>query len=60
MSDNLTIKELCKRWGVHRITLAKWRMNKKGPAYIKVGRKVFYPLTAVEAYEAQNLREAGA
>lgn len=56
MPENLTISELCQRWGVHRATLAIWRMREEGPPYFKVGRKVFYPVQCVEAYERRHLK----
>src|SRR5947209_2099111 len=31
-------------------TLAKWRSAKKGPSYIKIGRRIFYPKMAVSKW----------
>lgn len=54
----LTIAGLIERWRgeVSRSTLAHWRVQGKGPTWTKVGRKVLYPLEAVEAYEAEKER----
>ena len=35
-------------------TLSNWRMRGNGPKYIKLGRKILYPLREVEAFEARN------
>lgn len=35
--------------------LSNWRMQGKGPRYIKLGRKILYPLREVEAFEAAHL-----
>jgi hypothetical protein len=39
-------------------TLANWRVKRIGPDYIKIGKAVLYPLSALEAWDAQN-RVAG-
>lgn len=31
-------------------TLAAWRCEKRGPAYVKVGRSVFYQRSAISAW----------
>jgi hypothetical protein len=38
-------------------TLATWRSAKKGPAYYKVGRRVFYSRADLEAWIASRRRE---
>jgi hypothetical protein len=32
-------------------TLQRWRMEGRGPSYLKLGKRVLYPLNAVIAYE---------
>jgi hypothetical protein len=59
LPENLTIEDLMTRWGVSLHTLAKWRMEGKGPKYFKIGRKVFYPTLEVLAFEAKRPRFAG-
>ena len=56
-ATNLTAEEVVKRWGgaVTTGTLANWRANKKGPAYIRFGARVRYPLAKLEEWEAANL-----
>lgn len=54
----LSPAELSARWNgaVAPSTLALWRTQKSGPAYTKLGGKVFYALADVEAYEASQRR----
>ena len=35
-------------------TLANWRMKRIGPDFVKIGKAVLYPLSALEAWDAQN------
>jgi predicted DNA-binding transcriptional regulator AlpA len=48
----LTPGELRARLGVHMQTLARWRVARTGPEYVKTGALVRYPVAAVEAWEA--------
>jgi hypothetical protein len=48
----LTIKQLADRWGLTPNTLCQWRSQRRGPDYIKLGRKtVVYPIDAILAFE---------
>jgi hypothetical protein len=38
-------------------TLQSWRQLQKGPRYVRVGRRIFYPACEVERYLAQHLVE---
>ena len=56
----LTPAELIERWAgaVASVgTLANWRNAGRGPEYVKIERKVLYPLKAVEEYEQANLHK---
>lgn len=57
---NLTATELIDRWGgvVSLQTLANWRSQGRGPSFLKVGRKVLYPLDAIEEFERRNFKAA--
>lgn len=63
-TTHLTPAELAARWGgvVSVGTLANWRAAKpqRGPAFLKIGTKVAYPLDHVEAYERANSRGVAA
>lgn len=48
---HLTPRELASRWKMAEQTLANWRFAGKGPRFIKIGRKVLYPLAEIEARE---------
>lgn len=44
-------------------TLQRWRSTHRGPEYLKLGKKIQYPLAAIEDYENQirtNIAFAGA
>jgi hypothetical protein len=56
----LSSAELAKRWNLHVVTLANWRVQKRGPAFVKLGAKVLYPLDGVLKYEQKNMHLAPA
>jgi predicted DNA-binding transcriptional regulator AlpA len=43
--------KLAERWGISPKTLQRWRTEKRGPQYIKLGKNVRYRLEDVHAYE---------
>lgn len=49
--------ELAERWRVSPRTLERWRWQKTGPNYTKLGGKVAYAITDVEAYESRRRAE---
>lgn len=53
---NLTTKEAADRLRVRVTTLANWRVRGDGPRFIKMGRKVLYPMAEIEAFEQRQLR----
>lgn len=53
---NLTILETADRLHLVKGTLANWRVQGKGPRYMKIGKKVLYPVVEVEAFEQRQLR----
>ena len=57
----LTPAELCERWNgkVKEATLATWRCKGGGPDFVKIGGRVVYYPSAVEAYEAKRTRKGG-
>ena len=57
MTDMLfTPDALAERWKVSPQTLSQWRWNSKGPKYMKMGRRILYPLKEIEIFEARMLR----
>jgi hypothetical protein len=49
--------ELSRRWKVSPRTLERWRWQKTGPDFLKVGGRVVYRLADIEAYEAVSLHD---
>lgn len=62
---HLTPVELALRWRMtdkdgkpQTGTLKNWRSTGDGPRYVKLGRRVLYPLPEVEAHERAHLHAA--
>ena len=53
MSSTLTEIELAARWSMSPKTLQRWRTTRFGPAYLKLGKKIQYQVSAIESYENQ-------
>ena len=51
----LTQEQLAERWHISPRTLEQWRWLGKGPKFLKIGARVLYDVTEVEAYEAGQL-----
>lgn len=47
----LSETELAHRWGVSPKTLQRWRTEGRGPKYLKLSKRVTYPLEAIGEYE---------
>ena len=47
----LSETELAQRWGVSPKTLQRWRTEGRGPKYLKLSKRVTYPLEAVTEFE---------
>lgn len=50
--------ELAARWTISPRTLERWRWAGEGPQFIKLGGRVVYRLEDVEAFEAEQIRQA--
>ncbi|MDU9006369.1 helix-turn-helix transcriptional regulator [Sedimentitalea todarodis] len=44
-------KELAARWKISHRTLERWRWVQEGPRYLRIGGRVVYRLSDVEAFE---------
>lgn len=53
--QNVDQNGLAKRWLISPRTLEQWRWQGRGPRFLKIGGRVIYPLSEVEAYEAASL-----
>ena len=51
----LSETELAQRWGVSPKTLQRWRTEGRGPQYLKLSKRVTYPLEVVTQYETDSL-----
>jgi len=51
--------QLARRWSISPRTLERWRWLRQGPPYLRIGGRVVYRLTDVEAFEAAQLHIAG-
>ncbi len=52
---HLDQNELAERWSLSPRTLEQWRWRGVGPRYLKLGGRVIYRLSDVEAFEAERL-----
>jgi predicted site-specific integrase-resolvase len=56
-SKHLNVGQLAERWHLSTGTLDHWRRYGKGPLYLKVGGKVLYRVSDIEAFEAASVRQ---
>ena len=54
----LSENELAQRWGVSPKTLQRWRSEGRGPHYLKLSKRVTYPIEIVTEYERSALHAA--
>jgi hypothetical protein len=47
--------ELAQRWQVSEATLERWRSQRKGPQFLRLGGQVRYRLVDVESYELEKI-----
>lgn len=48
--------ELAARWGMSSKTLTRWRCDRRGPPYVKLGKTVRYAMSDVLEFERNGLR----
>jgi hypothetical protein len=51
---HLLEQELAQRWRVSVRTLQRWRHAGSGPRFLRLGRRVTYPLVEIERFEAAH------
>ena len=54
----LNENELAQRWGVSPKTLQRWRSEGRGPRYLKLSKRVSYPIEAVIDFEYSALHDS--
>jgi hypothetical protein len=52
--------DLARRWRISPRTLERWRWLREGPRYLKLGGRVLYRVSDIEAYERSMIRLAQA
>jgi len=57
--QHLDQNTLARRWRISPRSLERWRWLRQGPPYLKVGGKVLYRISDIEAFEQAQLRQAG-
>jgi predicted DNA-binding transcriptional regulator AlpA len=55
-ADNLDRDAAAEYLCLSRKTLDNWRTTGRGPRFLKLGARVLYPKTELEAFKAANLR----
>lgn len=50
-SPYLSEAKVAQRWGISQKTLQRWRFDRKGPDFLKIGATVRYRLCDIEAFE---------
>ena len=56
MEQLLTTEELATRLCVNPSTIRRWRLDDVGPPYLRVGTVYRYPVSALDAWIAENVR----
>ena len=51
-------QELSQRWGLSVKTLRRWRQQQIGPVFCKMGARVTYLISEIEAYERRVSRHS--
>jgi len=54
----LNENELAQRWGVSPKTLQRWRSEGRGPRYLKLSKRVGYPVESVIEFERGALHDS--
>ena len=54
----LNENELAQRWGLSPKTLQRWRTEGRGPRYLKLSKRVGYPIDSVIDFERWSLHES--
>ena len=51
----LSENELAQHWGVSPKTLQRWRTEGRGPRYLKLSKRVVYPVAEIRTFESNAL-----
>jgi len=53
--QHLNQTHLAERWRISSRTLEQWRWQGRGPRYLKIGGRVVYRLSDIEAFESASV-----
>ena len=56
-TEFLTTREASAFLRVSKPTLERWRMEGRGPRYVKIGHRVFYPRAELDGFLREQLVE---
>ena len=48
---NFSENDLAERWGISPKSLQRWRTEGRGPRYLKLSKRVTYPLEEIQTFE---------
>ena len=51
----LTPKAVAEKFGMNELTLANLRSQRRGPAFIRIGRSIRYPRSAIREFLTKRL-----
>jgi predicted DNA-binding transcriptional regulator AlpA len=54
----LNEQELAQRWGMSHKTLQRWRNEGRGPRYLKLSKRVSYPIESIVEFERSLLHRS--
>lgn len=57
MKTHLNVREVAERTSLSKSTLDKWRGQKLGPPFVKLGRRIAYPVVELDAWVASKTHE---
>jgi predicted DNA-binding transcriptional regulator AlpA len=55
MDDHLDENRLAQRWSMSPRTLQRWRQDGRGPLFLKLGGRVVYRVSDIEAWESSRV-----
>jgi hypothetical protein len=50
--------QLARRWSLSPRTLERWRWLRQGPPFLRIGGRVVYRLSDIEAFEVAQLHQS--
>ena len=54
-TKHISEKDLASRWNISFRTIQRWRLDGGSLPHFKAGKSVRYPMSAIEAFEENNI-----